>query len=170
MSYLSDNRWAMCLCRKPQLVLLEKTLRLAHRHARRSNKPHLHCFLLGTVSVDSGQRLTSAHPECWFSSFINVSVASSTLVQLSVLCVLLWFRWGGHHNHPRSLRPGSGSGRSLGSGSLCFSAWRRPGSLFILLSDWDCRPIRGRAPSLLQGEFVTLQPFEFVTLQPFRFL
>ncbi|XP_030583364.1 SCL-interrupting locus protein homolog isoform X2 [Archocentrus centrarchus] len=41
--------------RKPRLVLLEKALRLAHRHARRSNKPRLHCFFLGSISVDSDE-------------------------------------------------------------------------------------------------------------------
>ncbi|XP_026198830.1 SCL-interrupting locus protein homolog isoform X2 [Anabas testudineus] len=41
--------------RKPRLVLLEKTLRLAQRHVRHSNKPHLHAFFLGSVSVDSDE-------------------------------------------------------------------------------------------------------------------
>ncbi|XP_047442197.1 SCL-interrupting locus protein homolog isoform X2 [Mugil cephalus] len=48
-------RLHLCSHRKPRLVLLEKTLRLAHRHARHGNKPRLHCFLLGSVSVDSDE-------------------------------------------------------------------------------------------------------------------
>ncbi|TMS01812.1 SCL-interrupting locus protein-like protein [Larimichthys crocea] len=43
--------------RRPRLVLLEKALRLAQRHARHSNKPRLHCFFLGSVSVDSEAEL-----------------------------------------------------------------------------------------------------------------
>ncbi|KAF1385205.1 hypothetical protein PFLUV_G00105320 [Perca fluviatilis] len=39
--------------RKPRLVLLEKALRLAQRHARHSNKPRLLCFLLGSLCVDA---------------------------------------------------------------------------------------------------------------------
>lgn len=49
-----------CVCRKPRVLLLEKTLRLAQRHARRSNQSQLHCFFLGSVSVDAGQRSQSA--------------------------------------------------------------------------------------------------------------
>ncbi|XP_031695911.1 SCL-interrupting locus protein homolog, partial [Anarrhichthys ocellatus] len=40
---------------KPRLVLLEKALRLAQRHARHSNKPRLLCFLLGSVCVDADE-------------------------------------------------------------------------------------------------------------------
>lgn len=36
-------------------MLMEKALRLAQRHARHSNKPRLHCFFLGSLSVDAGQ-------------------------------------------------------------------------------------------------------------------
>ncbi|XP_026178764.1 SCL-interrupting locus protein homolog isoform X2 [Mastacembelus armatus] len=45
----------LCSHRKPRLVLLEKALRLAQRHVRHSNKLHLHCFFLGSVSVDSDE-------------------------------------------------------------------------------------------------------------------
>uniref|UniRef100_A0A7N8X5U7 STIL centriolar assembly protein n=1 Tax=Mastacembelus armatus TaxID=205130 RepID=A0A7N8X5U7_9TELE len=54
MSVISEIGDA-CLCRKPRLVLLEKALRLAQRHVRHSNKLHLHCFFLGSVSVDSDE-------------------------------------------------------------------------------------------------------------------
>uniref|UniRef100_A0A3Q3W1P6 STIL N-terminal domain-containing protein n=1 Tax=Mola mola TaxID=94237 RepID=A0A3Q3W1P6_MOLML len=45
----------LCCHRKPRLVLLEKALRLAQRHARHCNKPRLHCFFLGSVSVDADE-------------------------------------------------------------------------------------------------------------------
>ncbi|XP_030289411.1 SCL-interrupting locus protein homolog, partial [Sparus aurata] len=48
-------RLHLCLHRKPRLVLLEKALRLAQRHARHSSKPRLHCFFLGSVSVDADE-------------------------------------------------------------------------------------------------------------------
>ncbi|KAM9408385.1 SCL-interrupting locus protein homolog [Pholidichthys leucotaenia] len=44
-----------CSHRKPRIVLLEKALRLAQRHARQSSKPCLHCFFLGSASVDSDE-------------------------------------------------------------------------------------------------------------------
>ncbi|XP_027749609.1 SCL-interrupting locus protein [Empidonax traillii] len=37
--------------RNPKLSLLEKTLRLAYRHAKQSEKKSLSCFLLGTLSL-----------------------------------------------------------------------------------------------------------------------
>nr|XP_033476642.1 SCL-interrupting locus protein homolog isoform X2 [Epinephelus lanceolatus] len=48
-------RLQLCAHRKPRLVLSEKTLRLAQRHARHSNKPRLLCFLLGSVCVDADE-------------------------------------------------------------------------------------------------------------------
>uniref|UniRef100_A0A3Q3F779 STIL centriolar assembly protein n=1 Tax=Kryptolebias marmoratus TaxID=37003 RepID=A0A3Q3F779_KRYMA len=45
----------LCAHRKPRVVLLEKALRLAQRHARRSNKPRLLCFFLGSASVSSDE-------------------------------------------------------------------------------------------------------------------
>ncbi|KAK1896337.1 SCL-interrupting locus protein like [Dissostichus eleginoides] len=45
----------MYIRQKPRLVLLEKALRLAQRHARHSNKPRLPCFLLGSMSVDADE-------------------------------------------------------------------------------------------------------------------
>ncbi|XP_068581383.1 SCL-interrupting locus protein homolog isoform X2 [Cebidichthys violaceus] len=48
-------RLQLCAHRKPRLVLLEKALRLAQRHARHSNKPRLLCFLLGSVCVDADE-------------------------------------------------------------------------------------------------------------------
>ncbi|XP_038142719.1 SCL-interrupting locus protein homolog isoform X1 [Cyprinodon tularosa] len=41
--------------RKPQIVLLEKALRLAQRHARRSHKLGLQCFFLGSVAVNEDE-------------------------------------------------------------------------------------------------------------------
>ncbi|KAI9514539.1 hypothetical protein NQZ68_032927, partial [Dissostichus eleginoides] len=48
-------RLQLCAHRKPRLVLMEKALRLAQRHARHSNKPRLPCFLLGSMSVDADE-------------------------------------------------------------------------------------------------------------------
>ncbi|XP_059196717.1 SCL-interrupting locus protein homolog [Centropristis striata] len=49
-------RLQLCAHRKPRLVLLEKAMRLAQRHARHSNKPRLLCFLLGSLSVDADEQ------------------------------------------------------------------------------------------------------------------
>ncbi|KAI3368392.1 hypothetical protein L3Q82_008098 [Scortum barcoo] len=48
-------RLQLCSHRKPRLVLLEKALRLAQRHARHSNKPRLLCFFLGSVCVNADE-------------------------------------------------------------------------------------------------------------------
>ncbi|XP_034035158.1 LOW QUALITY PROTEIN: SCL-interrupting locus protein homolog [Thalassophryne amazonica] len=48
-------RLQLCSHRKPQLVLMEKTLRLAQHHVRNCNKPRLHCFFLGSLSVDQDE-------------------------------------------------------------------------------------------------------------------
>ncbi|MEQ2280728.1 hypothetical protein AMECASPLE_022912 [Ameca splendens] len=45
----------LCSHRKPQIVLLEKALRLAQRHARHCNKPRLQCFFLGSLSVNEDE-------------------------------------------------------------------------------------------------------------------
>lgn len=42
--------------RNPKLVVTEKTIRLACRHAKQ-NKKNLPCFLLGSVIVDEGNTL-----------------------------------------------------------------------------------------------------------------
>ncbi|MBN3307297.1 STIL protein, partial [Amia calva] len=41
--------------RNPRLLVLEKALRLAHRHARQNNKPLFSCFFLGSVIVDDDE-------------------------------------------------------------------------------------------------------------------
>ncbi|NXY83807.1 STIL protein, partial [Alcedo cyanopectus] len=38
--------------RNPKVSVLEKTLRLAYRHAKQNEKKFLSCFLLGTLAVD----------------------------------------------------------------------------------------------------------------------
>ncbi|KAK0145238.1 putative nuclease HARBI1 [Merluccius polli] len=43
--------------RNPHLCVLEKALRLAHRHAHQRNNPTFCCFLLGSISVDEGEKL-----------------------------------------------------------------------------------------------------------------
>ncbi|XP_051480810.1 SCL-interrupting locus protein [Apus apus] len=40
--------------RNPKVSLMEKTLRLAYRHAKQNEKKLLSCFLLGTLTVDEG--------------------------------------------------------------------------------------------------------------------
>ncbi|XP_062995222.1 SCL-interrupting locus protein [Elgaria multicarinata webbii] len=41
------------LCyRNPKLILVEKTLRLAHRHAKQSQRKLFACFLVGTLAID----------------------------------------------------------------------------------------------------------------------
>ncbi|RXM98855.1 STIL centriolar assembly protein [Acipenser ruthenus] len=41
--------------RNPRLLVVEKTLRLAHRHARQSNRNVFSCFLLGSMVVDDDE-------------------------------------------------------------------------------------------------------------------
>uniref|UniRef100_A0A8C6WUF6 STIL N-terminal domain-containing protein n=1 Tax=Neogobius melanostomus TaxID=47308 RepID=A0A8C6WUF6_9GOBI len=45
----------LCAHRPPHVQLLEKALRLAQRHVRHSSRNLLHCFFLGSVSVDSDE-------------------------------------------------------------------------------------------------------------------
>lgn len=77
---LSMGFWLLCLCRKPRLVLLEKALRLAQRHARHCNKPHLQCFFLGSVSVDAGHRSQS-----WSDHFISSHIRIDPTVCMCVM-------------------------------------------------------------------------------------
>ncbi|NWU78279.1 STIL protein, partial [Onychorhynchus coronatus] len=45
--------------RNPRVSLLEKTLRLAYRHAKQNEKKSLPCFLLGTLAVsEDGEGVT----------------------------------------------------------------------------------------------------------------
>ncbi|KAM6951127.1 SCL-interrupting locus protein homolog [Aplochiton taeniatus] len=41
--------------RNPRVLVLEKALRLAHKHAQQSSKTNLCCFFLGTIAVDSDE-------------------------------------------------------------------------------------------------------------------
>ncbi|RXM29218.1 STIL centriolar assembly protein [Acipenser ruthenus] len=41
--------------RNPRLLVVEKTMRLAHRHARQSNRNDFSCFLLGSMVVDDDE-------------------------------------------------------------------------------------------------------------------
>ncbi|XP_035268182.1 SCL-interrupting locus protein homolog [Anguilla anguilla] len=41
--------------RNPTLLVTEKALRLAHRHARQSNNPTFSCYLLGALSVENDE-------------------------------------------------------------------------------------------------------------------
>ncbi|KAM6455734.1 SCL-interrupting locus protein isoform 1-T1 [Liasis olivaceus] len=44
--------------RNPKLIIAEKTLRLAHRHAKQSRKKPFTCFLVGTLATDeNGERV-----------------------------------------------------------------------------------------------------------------
>ncbi|XP_072516360.1 SCL-interrupting locus protein homolog [Salminus brasiliensis] len=45
----------LSLYRSPRLLLLEKALRLAHRHARQSKTPQFSCFFIGTLAVDNDE-------------------------------------------------------------------------------------------------------------------
>nr|XP_057929930.1 SCL-interrupting locus protein homolog isoform X2 [Doryrhamphus excisus] len=45
----------LCSPRMPRILLREKALRLAQRHARHCNKSHVPCFFLGSVSVDADE-------------------------------------------------------------------------------------------------------------------
>ncbi|NXV91737.1 STIL protein, partial [Calonectris borealis] len=42
----------LSLFRNPKLSMMEKTLRLAYRHAKQNEKKLFSCFLLGTLAVD----------------------------------------------------------------------------------------------------------------------
>ncbi|NXK24968.1 STIL protein, partial [Arenaria interpres] len=45
--------------RNPKLSMMEKTLRLAYRHAKQNEKRLFSCFLLGTLAVDeAGEGIT----------------------------------------------------------------------------------------------------------------
>ncbi|NXJ08950.1 STIL protein, partial [Odontophorus gujanensis] len=47
--------------RNPKLSVMEKTLRLAYRHAKQSERKAFACFLLGTLTVDEdGEGVTLA--------------------------------------------------------------------------------------------------------------
>uniref|UniRef100_W5LFN7 STIL centriolar assembly protein n=2 Tax=Astyanax mexicanus TaxID=7994 RepID=W5LFN7_ASTMX len=45
----------LSLYRNPRLLLLEKALRLAHRHARQSKMLQFSCFFIGTLAVDGDE-------------------------------------------------------------------------------------------------------------------
>ncbi|XP_054645709.1 SCL-interrupting locus protein homolog isoform X2 [Dunckerocampus dactyliophorus] len=45
----------LCSPRMPRILLREKALRLAQRHARHCNKSHVPCFFLGSLSVDADE-------------------------------------------------------------------------------------------------------------------
>ncbi|XP_017556747.1 SCL-interrupting locus protein homolog [Pygocentrus nattereri] len=45
----------LSLYRSPRLLLVEKALRLAHRHARQSKMLQFACFFIGTLAVDSDE-------------------------------------------------------------------------------------------------------------------
>ncbi|XP_066504386.1 SCL-interrupting locus protein homolog isoform X2 [Hoplias malabaricus] len=48
-------RLHLSLYRNPRVLLMEKALRLAHRHARQSNMPQFSCFFIGALAVDSDE-------------------------------------------------------------------------------------------------------------------
>uniref|UniRef100_A0A1A8MQZ2 TAL1 (SCL) interrupting locus n=1 Tax=Nothobranchius pienaari TaxID=704102 RepID=A0A1A8MQZ2_9TELE len=65
-------RLQLCCHRKPRVVLLEKALRLALRHARHSNRPRLQCFFLGSVSVDPDEEGITVNLDRWLSGVTHV--------------------------------------------------------------------------------------------------
>lgn len=57
---------AYCLFfRNPKLSMVEKTLRLAYRHAKQSEKKLFSCFLLGTLAVDEGNFKHQVDTQYW---------------------------------------------------------------------------------------------------------
>lgn len=114
--------WVLICFRRPRLLLLEKALRLAHRHARQSKTLQFSCFFIGTLSVDGGEYRCDARSSYLLSG--GIYLQPITWKNKFLAC-----RWRRCDVNPGSIRPRPGAARLPWENSICSPPRRRSSSM-----------------------------------------